>query len=278
MTMPDTRTVPVATGVNLEVLDTGSGTPLVLVCGTSQDLRLFAPLIPVLAQNHRVIAYNHRGIGASTRDASPLSVALLAEDLAALLDTLGVDSAHVLGWSLGSAVAQEHALARPEQVASLVLVSTWAKTSRFQEAVLTALRYPWASGDRATALGVLSSAYSEEFVNSPEFEPMMSSVEPFFPSTPEAIATVAEQFDADRAHDTLDRLPSISAPTLVVAAEKDLLTPLSEGRRVAEAIPGAELHVFSGVGASHAAFMERGEEFLGVVNTFLGRLVASAAQ
>ncbi len=78
-----------------------------------------------------------------------------------------------------------------------------------------------------------------------------------------------EQWDADMAHDTLDRLGSITAPTLVIAGEQDLLTPPWHGRQVAEAIPGAELHMFTGPGSSHALGAERVEEFLPLVQKFL---------
>jgi pimeloyl-ACP methyl ester carboxylesterase len=78
-----------------------------------------------------------------------------------------------------------------------------------------------------------------------------------------------EQWDADLAHDTLDRLGDITAPTLVIAGEQDLLTPPWHGRQVAESIPGAKLHMFTGPGSSHALGVERAEEFLPLVQDFL---------
>ena len=81
--------------------------------------------------------------------------------------------------------------------------------------------------------------------------------------------TCAEQWDADLAHDTLDRLGDIAAPTLVIAGEQDLLTPPWQGRKVAEAIPGAQWHLFTGPGSSHALGVERAEEFLPRVLDFL---------
>jgi pimeloyl-ACP methyl ester carboxylesterase len=92
---------------------------------------------------------------------------------------------------------------------------------------------------------------------------------PLFPSTEQQIATTAEQWDADLGHDTLDRLGSITAPTLVVAGEQDLLTPPWHGRQVADAIPGARHHLFSGPGSSHALGVERAEEFVPLVAEFL---------
>ena len=94
---------------------------------------------------------------------------------------------------------------------------------------------------------------------------------PLFPTTPQQMQTCAEQWDADLAHDTLDRLGQIAAPTLVVAGEQDLLTPPWHGKQVAEAIPGARLEMFTGPGSSHALGMERAEEFVPLVAGFLAQ-------
>lgn len=263
------RTVAIATGVELEVTEVGTGDPLILVCGTTQDLRLWAPLVPALSASRRVIMYNHRGIGASTRGTGTLSIRSLADDLDALMDALAIEHADVLGWSLGTAVAQELALAHPQRARSLVLAATWARTTPFQYAVITALAHPWKTGDHAAALTAMAIAFSEDFVNSPGFVPTMTSLAPLFPSTEPQMATVAEQFDADLAHDTLDRLGNIAVPTLVIAAEKDLLSPPAEGHAVANAIPGSRFELFTGSGASHAVMLERPDEFLAMVTSFL---------
>ncbi|NMN98388.1 alpha/beta fold hydrolase [Antrihabitans stalactiti] len=270
----DIRTVPIRGGVELEVGEIGTGDPLVLVCGTTQDLRLWAPLVPALSASRRVILYNHRGIGASTRGAGTLSVRSLADDLDALLEALAIEHADILGWSLGTAVAQELVLAHPDRARSLVLAATWGRTTPFQQAVITALAHPWRTGDWAAALAAMAISFSEEFVNSPGFAPTMAALAPLFPSTDAQMSAVVEQFDADLAHDTLDRLGTITVPTLVIAGEKDLLTPPAEGQTVANAIPGARFELFTGPGASHAVMLERSAEFLAVVTGFLDEVHA----
>ena len=259
------RTVPVPGGVRLEVTEQGQGEPLLLICGTSQSHRLWAPLLPALTAEYHVISYDHRGIGNSGRTGGPISMASLAEDAAALLGELSFDRAHVLGWSLGSTVAQELALAHPERVASLVLAATWGRTNAFQASVFTGLSHPWRTGHREVALAALGIAYSPELLDSPEFLPMMQQLEPLFPSTPSQMATVAEQWDADIAHDALDRLDQITAPTLVVSGTQDLLTPPDQGRAVADRIPGARFELVTGPGSSHALLMERPQEFTDLV-------------
>lgn len=264
-----TRLVAVGDGVELEVAEVGTGEPLVLVCATSLHLRHWAPLLPALSTFRRVVMYNHRGIGASTRGDDTISVASLADDLDALMAALGIARADLLGWSLGSAILQELAVAHPDRVRSLVMVATWGRTSPFQRAMYAGLRLPWAVGDLDTALTTAGLTFSEELVDSEAFAPMVAGMQPWFPATAAQMAAVVAQWDADLAHDSLDRLGGITAPTLVVAGEHDIITPAGGGRLVAEAIPRARYELLTGSGTSHAVLLERSEEFLRLVTEFL---------
>ncbi len=272
MTTPTThppRTVEVG-DIAVAVQEYGEGEPLLIVNGTSQSLGFWAETALPWASRYRVISYDLRGMGGSERGSGDISVASLAADARALLEALSVDRAHVLGYSLGSAIAQELALAAPERVASLILYCTWARTDGFQRAVITGLAHPWRTGDLPAALGALGIAFSPQLLDSPEFGGLIEQLLPLFPSTDQQIRTCAEQWDADLAHDTLDRLGSITAATLVIAGEQDLLTPPWHGKQVAEAIPGARHHLFTGPGSSHALGVERAAEFGPMVLGFLG--------
>ncbi len=227
--------------------------------GTTQSLGFWAEVAPILASRHRVVTYDLRGMGASERGSGEINVASLAADAQGLLEALDIGRAHVLGYSLGSAIAQELALAAPKRVASLVLYCTWARTDGFQRAVITGLAHPWRTGDMEAALGALGIAFSPQLLDSPQFGELVEQLLPLFPSNEQQVRTTVEQWDADMAHDTLDRLGGITAPTLVIAGEQDLLTPPWHGRQVAETIPGAQLHMFTGPGSSHALGVERAE-------------------
>jgi pimeloyl-ACP methyl ester carboxylesterase len=222
-----------------------------------------------LAERHRVIAFDNRGLGQSERGQGPITMASMAADAAALLDALEIERAHVLGWSLGSAVAQELALAHPERIGGLVLYGTWGRIDGFQRAILTALRHPWAAGDMEAALTALGLAFSPELLNSPDFESMLQEFLPLFPQTEAQIRATVEQWKADEEHDTLDRLAEIGAPTLVIAGEQDLLTPPWQCHAVAERIPAARYELLTGPGSSHALMMERPEDFTALVLGFL---------
>lgn len=233
--------VEISTGVQLDVALSGdeSADPLLMVCGTSMSYPGWGPLAEALAERFRLIRYDHRGMGSSERGRGSIWMATLAADAAALLDALQVQRAHVLGWSLGSAVAQELALAHPDRVGALVLWGTWAATDVYQHALMTALRYPWATGDVTTAITAGGITFSPEFLNSPESGPTLRRLRPVLPQTKGQIRTTVQQWDADLAHDTTDRLSNIAAPTLVVAGEQDVLTPPRLGQAVAALIPGA---------------------------------------
>lgn len=263
-------TIDVRTGTSLNYETSGSGEPLLLVMGTSGSIPLWAEMVPRLAETHQVIAFDNRGLGGSGRGTGTISVESMAEDTAALLEALEVPRAHVLGWSLGSAVAQRLALSHPEQVASAVLYATWGRSDGFQRSVMTALRLPYVHRDLESALGASGLAFSPQILDDPEFATMMEAMLPAFPQSEEQMQVTVEQWDADLLHDSLDELGAITAPTLVVAGEQDLLTPPWQATKVADAIPGARYELLTGPGSSHGLHLERPEELAGLVTTFLG--------
>ena len=130
--MPQTD---VRTGVSLNYEITGDGEPLLLVMGTSGAIGLWGEIGGRLAEGYRVITFDNRGLGGSSRGDGPITVASLAEDASALLEALEIPVAHTLGWSLGSAVVQEMALTHPEQVATAVLYATWGRADGFRRSM-----------------------------------------------------------------------------------------------------------------------------------------------
>jgi len=107
------------------VLDGKPGAPLVVLSNSlSTDLRMWQPQAALLARHYQVLRYDTRGHGASPATPAPYSVAMLADDLAGLLDGLGFAAAHIVGLSLGGMTAQMLALRRPDLVSSLALIAT----------------------------------------------------------------------------------------------------------------------------------------------------------
>jgi pimeloyl-ACP methyl ester carboxylesterase len=257
------------TGARLHYRRIGVGEPLLLAMGTAASLGMWKPVETSLADGFDLVSFDYRGLGDSERGNGTINVATLAEDAHALLESLSIPRAHVLGWSLGSVVAQELALSHPEQVASLVLYGTWGRPDGVMAALMTALKYPWETGDLATALATLGVVYSAEFLASDEFAEFLAWTAPLTPTTPEQIQTVAEQWEADINFDSLDRVATIAAPTLALTGEHDIITPPRHGRAVAERIPGATFELMTGTGASHGLMFERTDDFLRTVLSFL---------
>jgi pimeloyl-ACP methyl ester carboxylesterase len=253
--------------LNYEI--SGDGEPLLLIMGTSGSIVLWGELLPRLAQSHRVIAVDNRGLGGSDRGTGPISVAGIAEDASALLEAIEVPRAHMLGWSLGSAVVQELALARPDQVASALLYATWGRCDGFQRSMLSALRLPYVHRDMESALLSAGLAFSPQLLDHPDFAQMLAPMLPAFPQNEEQMQVTVEQWDADLLHDTLDRLGAITAPTLVVVGEQDLLTPPWQAKKVADAIPGARFELVTGPGSSHGMHVERPADLAKILTGFL---------
>lgn len=267
--------IPVRTGTTLNYEITGDGEPLLLIMGTSGAIPLWGEMITRLAQTHRVIAYDNRGLGGSDRGEGAISVASLAEDASALLEALEIPKAHALGWSLGSGIVQELALAHPDQVSSALLYATWGRCDGFQRSVLTALRLPYVHRDMESAMATAGIAFSPQLLDHPDFAEMLVPMLPAFPQNEEQMQVTVEQWDADLAHDSIDRLGAITAPTLVVVGEQDLLTPPWQAKKVADAIPGARFELVTGPGSSHGMHIERPDDLAGIVTGFLGELATT---
>jgi pimeloyl-ACP methyl ester carboxylesterase len=180
----------------------------------------------------------------------------MADDAAALLDALGIETAHVLGISMGGMIAQELALARPELVRTLTLGCTYCGgpgSSLAAPEVIQRLSESMSSGDRARAIRT-----SWEINVSPAMaadEQAYARFTSIVDQRAVALPVIMAQMQAVASHDTSARLPGISSPTLVVHGTEDQLLPTDNGRLIASLIPRARLEIMQGVG--HLFFWER---------------------
>jgi 3-oxoadipate enol-lactonase len=235
----------------------GEGPPLLLIMGMSGTaLHWGEPFLDELRRDFEVLAYDHRGVGASSRLEGPLTIAQLAQDAAGLLDALGIASAHVLGISMGGMVAQELVLARPDLVRTLALGCTYCGgpgSSLTSPEVFQRLSEPMLAGDRE---GSLRAAW--EVNVSPQMARDLKARERFMEiarTRAVAVPVIMAQMQAIAGHDTSARLPSVKAPTLVVHGTEDLLLGPQNGRLIASLVPGARLEIMDGVG--HLFFWEQ---------------------
>ena len=256
-------TVRITDGSSIEYEVHGDGPPLLLIPGMGFGRWGWFKQVPALSRRFRVITFEPP----SPRDPEH-EVAELARDAAALLDRLGVDRAHVLGASLGGFVAQELALARPDLIERLVLVSTSCGGRGGERMSYRALAAMFGLGsfspEGAARRGLkvaTSASYRAEHPK--EFDRIVRTRLAFSPSLSSYLrqAKAGANFDASR------RVQYIGAPTLVIHGSADRYVPVSNAYALARAVPGAELRVLDGAG--HLVFIERAEEVNAEVASFL---------
>jgi len=247
--------VVVAPGVALECLRAGSGDPVLLLPGFGVDVSAFAPQAADLAERHAVIGLAPRGVGGSSAPALPrYDVAQAAADALAALDALGVSApVHVVGASLGAAVALELALAQPKRVRSLSLLTPFARpTPR-----LAAFADAWARVAAEASADTLARAlapwlFSDALLADDERrERTLRGLAPMLARTPApALARTTAGLRAWPGV-TARTLASLRLPVLVLVAEDDLVAP--GGDAIAQAVPGATLVRVAGAGHAVAA-------------------------
>jgi 3-oxoadipate enol-lactonase len=237
----------------------GSGPPLLMIMGMSGTFDHWnAAFLADLRADFETIVYDHRGVGASSRLEGPVTIAQLARDAAGLLETLELDSAHVLGISMGGMVAQELALAHPERIRALALGCTYCGgegSVLTSEEVIRKLGEGMSSGDRERAVRTAWEANV-----SPSFAAKDDEYARFLEighrrAVPTAV--ILEQLRAIAGHDTSARLPEIALPTLVIHGTLDQMLPVQNGHMIAGLIPDSQLEIFDGVG--HLFFWEQPE-------------------
>ena len=254
-----------STGIEVYYQVEGAGDPLLLIMGTAADHTTWAAQVEAYRHRYTVITYDARGTGRSTHPPAveDYSMRILADDAAALLDSLGVERAHVSGLSLGSATAQELAVNHPAKVATLQLHCTWGRSDewfiRMIDTNETYILHDDPAGYIRTALlWVASPTFINDQPDDVEaFERGFILDNPHPPSK----AGMLGHFHADKTHDALDRLGAIEVPTLITSGEVDWQVPTRYGLEVQRAIPGSTMHVFRGPHSSHIAFHEMVDEW-----------------
>jgi pimeloyl-ACP methyl ester carboxylesterase len=232
----------------------GQGEPLLLIMGVAGHQLLWGErFIARLAERFDVVAYDHRGIGRSVRAEGQFTLTDLAGDALAVLDHLGWDSAHVLGFSLGGTVAQEVVLTRPDRVRTLTLAGTWPGPGETWGPGLTGLARAASGGDREEVVrDTFAANVSSDFAARPgALEDFTSAVATYQIPGP----VVLMQMQAAAVHDAIDRLPALEKKTLVLHGTADAIILRSAGERLAVLTPGADLELFDGAG--HMFFWEQ---------------------
>ena len=231
---------------------------IVLINGLADDLETWAYQVDdFLAAGYRVLRFDNRGIGASSKPAGPYSSQMLADDAKALVDLLGITDFHLMGVSMGGMIAQEYALSYGSDLRSVTFGCTYAAPGPFCSRMFSMWQ------DMAPVLGVpfimkdvTLWAFTVPFFEQREAE--LIEFEQAMRYMDQPVHAYLAQLAVIQDHDTTARLGQITTPTLVLAGEQDILIPVSLSRELQEAVPGAEWATTPG---GHACVWEYPAEF-----------------
>jgi 3-oxoadipate enol-lactonase len=256
--------------IHYDVVGRRDAEPLLMIQGLGTDSRGWMLQRLAFVRHHRIITFDNRGVGRSDKPLGPYDLERMALDAIEVLDAAGVDSAHVMGASMGGVIAQILAVRHPERVRSLVLACTACRHQGWRRWLLE----QWAEEARDQGMRVWAQ-HNLRWIVGPRsmrrFWPAFNALSGVFVSAPAHafVAQVRAILDIDEG--LRDEVPDHAPPTLVICGSQDILTPQSDSEELAELIPGAELVVVRG--ASHGFMVEAAPAFNRVVGEFLGRVV-----
>lgn len=267
-----------ANGVNLYYEITGSGPTVIQIGGAVNGHEGYALITPQMQDSFTVIDFDHRGYGASDRPQQKYTMDTWTDDMAALLDTLGVEKCHVHGGSMGGFIACLFAAKYPERVDRLVFNGAvakcdWLARTNFYLWKRTAQEFGLDSEELALMLltHAFSRTYLDEMVSSGDLHSldwMQDSIR-----RNASLEIFCDACDAMAETDVTGILANVTAPTLVLHGDEDWLTPLDCGpdgagaRKIHEGIAGSELFILEGCG--HGVLFERADEAVAKVIDFL---------
>jgi pimeloyl-ACP methyl ester carboxylesterase len=196
-------------GVNLYVETHGAGRPMVLLHGGLGSGEMFGPILPALAERHQVIVVDLQGHGRTADIDRPLDVRLMADDIAALIDHLGLERPDLVGYSLGGGVALQTAAKYPAKVRRLVAASVNIRPDAI---------YPEIRAQQ----GQVSAAAAEFMKETPMYE-LYQRVAPRPEDFPRLLDKIGASMAVD--FDFTEDVRGLQVPTLVVAADADMAPP-----------------------------------------------------
>ena len=260
-----------ANNITMNYDQQGNGEPLILIPYLSADCACYAFQVAEYAKHFTCIALDLRGTGESDKPAGLYSTELFADDVAALMQALGVKEAHVSGLSLGAATGLWLAAKHPERVKSLSLHSGWTKTDPFIKTVVQSWQVMAKALDSVQEMivrGIFPWCFTPElYAAKPEY---VDSLADFVRSRPaQPVSAFLQQSNAVIAHDVETQLSCISAPTQITFGRHDMVTSTRFAEPLKNGIRNSELLIFET--CSHAPIYESVEEFNGKTLAFLQR-------
>lgn len=245
----------------------GQGDDVILIGGLGADHQVWKSSLRLFSQHFRVLIFDNRGAGKSSAPPAPYSLSTMTNDVIGLMHYLNIKKAHIVGHSMGGCIAQYIGIYHPEILNKLVLVASRGKPSALSKMLLEMK----AKLQRAGVSDVLLAEYVMPFLFSEYFLKNKSNVTGFIHWTlknthPQSLTSYENQLHAVSPHDTFEKLHHISAPTLIIAGEEDILMPEKEAREMAAIIPHATLKIIPQ--CAHMPHVEQAALFSQIVLEF----------
>jgi 3-oxoadipate enol-lactonase len=257
------------TRIHYEVTGKSGATPVLMIQGLGASKNAWNLQRIAMATRFRIISFDNRGAGRSDKPTEPFTLEQMADDALAVLDAAGIETAHVVGASMGGVISQIVAVKYPNRVRSLTLVCTACRNHPWRQELLQS----WAK--TAADKGMIEvGKEAAQWVMSPRsfrrLVPAFTWMGPLAALRPRH--SFVSQIDAilNTREDLVDQLSTITAPTMVIVGNQDILTPRGDSEEIAERIPNAELVVISG--AAHGLMMEHSSTFNRILIEFLQRI------
>jgi 3-oxoadipate enol-lactonase len=256
------------TRIHYEVTGKSGATPVLMIQGLGASKNAWNLQRIAMATRFRIISFDNRGAGRSDKPTEPFTLEQMADDALAVLDAAGIETAHVVGASMGGVISQIVAVKYPHRVRSLTLVCTACRNHPWRQELLqswakTAEEKGMIEVGKEAAQWVMSPRSFRRLVPAFTWMGPLAALRPrhSFVSQIHAILNTRE--------DLVDQLSTITAPTMVIVGNQDILTPRGDSEEIAERIPNSELVVISG--AAHGLMMEHSSTFNKILIEFLQR-------
>jgi 3-oxoadipate enol-lactonase len=244
-----------------------SGPVVVFLNGIAMTIGHWKPVMQAMGGGYRFLCHDCRGQTLSDKPAGPYSFDLHAADLAALMDHLGIDKAHVVGTSYGSEVGMAFAADYPERCASLTVIDGVSELDPVLEAACDSWRASAAVDPRVFYKTLMPWTYSSAYLAANKA--VLKTREEAMTSFPKAwFDGFIGLCDTFLAIDLTPRLKEIRCPTRVLVGDKDILKHMGFARIIAEGIAGASLGVIEGAG--HASVIEMPDRVARELSAFIG--------
>jgi len=250
-----------ANNITMNYDQQGSGEPLVLIPYLAADYACYAFQVAEYSKHFTCISVDLRGTGESDKPDGTYSTELFADDVAALMQALGLGKAHVSGLSLGAATGMWLAAKYPDRVKSLSLHSAWSQSDPFLKTVVQSwqvMARALASVPEMVIQGIFPWCFTPElYAEKPDYIKALADFVRGRPAQP--LDAFIRESNAVIAHDAQAQLAKIRAPTQITFGRHDMVTSTRFADRIKNGIKGSELLIFEG--CSHAPIYEKVEEF-----------------